>query len=34
MHHHAKSGEDPSNRCLNIAVLLLWRWHLSAMLDF
>ena len=34
MHHHAKSGEDPSNRCLGMAILLLSRWRPSAMLDF
>ena len=34
MHHHGKFGEYPSNRCLDIAILLLSRWRPSAMLDF
>jgi len=34
MHHRAKFGEDPSNRCLYMAILLLSRWRRSAMLNF
>jgi len=33
MHHHGKFGEDPSNRCLDMAVLRLSRERPSAMLD-
>jgi len=34
MHHRAKFGEDPSNRCLDMAILLLSRWRPTAVLDF
>jgi len=34
VHHHAKFGEDLSNRFLDMAILLLSRWRPSAMLDF
>jgi len=33
MHYHGKFGEDPSNRCLDMTILLLSRERPSAMLD-
>jgi len=33
MHHLAKFGDDPSNHCLDTAILPLSKWRLSVILN-